>query len=154
MALEALSYGFRQAERRDLTSREKLVLLALADSADAFGTLAEPVADTSRRAGMPPESVAAAIRSLERYGVLEDGGGYLRLPIVAPLEIGPRAPTRRDLLRREIFERDGFACLACGATEDLTVDHVLPRSAGGGNGRDNLQTLCRSCNSRKGSRLL
>ncbi len=40
-------------------------------------------------------------------------------------------------------------CSACGTTENLTADHILAYSQGGGNGFDNLQVLCRSCNSRK-----
>lgn len=35
---------------------------------------------------------------------------------------------------------------------DLTVDHVIPKSAGGGDDRANLQVLCRSCNSSKRNR--
>ncbi len=33
--------------------------------------------------------------------------------------------------------------------EVLTVDHVVPRSVGGGDERSNLQVLCRVCNSAK-----
>ena len=52
--------------------------------------------------------------------------------------------------RFDIFKRDGFRCLICGrATKDgitLEVDHIIPRSFGGGNEPDNLQTLCFDCN--------
>src|SRR5438552_3960763 len=39
------------------------------------------------------------------------------------------------------------------ATAGLTIDHVHPLSLGGTNEDGNLQTLCRSCNSRKGAHL-
>lgn len=44
-------------------------------------------------------------------------------------------------------ERDGYRCLLCGATDDLTVDHIRALTDGGTNDNDNLRTLCRSCNS-------
>lgn len=44
------------------------------------------------------------------------------------------------------------ACAVCGATTDLTVDHVVPKAAGGTDDEDNLQTLCRSHNGAKGAR--
>lgn len=44
----------------------------------------------------------------------------------------------------------GNACLRCGATGVLlTIDHVAPVSKGGANTIDNLQPLCKSCNSSK-----
>lgn len=48
----------------------------------------------------------------------------------------------------------GNKCLACGKAEGLTVDHVIPLKRGGRNDISNLQPLCRSCNSRKGSRVI
>lgn len=51
-----------------------------------------------------------------------------------------------------VFERDRHACRRCGATSDLTLDHVHPWSIGGPDTPDNLQVLCRPCNSRKGDR--
>jgi len=48
----------------------------------------------------------------------------------------------------------GHQCLACGATSSLTVDHVVPLCKGGSNTITNLQPLCRSCNSRKGQRII
>lgn len=43
-------------------------------------------------------------------------------------------------------------CLACGEQRSLTVDHVVPLDNGGTNWPDNLQPLCVSCNSSKGTR--
>lgn len=55
--------------------------------------------------------------------------------------------------RKAIFERDGFRCKHCGTPDDLTVDHIIPVTAGGLSFDENLQTLCRSCNSKKGCRI-
>jgi hypothetical protein len=54
-------------------------------------------------------------------------------------------------LRRAVLERDAYRCQICGDWHDLTIDHVYPRSKGGQTVLENLQTLCRSCNSRKGT---
>lgn len=53
---------------------------------------------------------------------------------------------------RRIWDRDGWQCVTCGTSKDLTVDHIIPVSKGGTDDDDNLQTMCRSCNSRKGNR--
>jgi 5-methylcytosine-specific restriction endonuclease McrA len=58
-------------------------------------------------------------------------------------------------LRRQVFAHYGKQCMACGTTEGkMHVDHVIPVRD-----RpdlelefDNLQVLCRLCNSRKGHR--
>ena len=57
-----------------------------------------------------------------------------------------------DRVRWEVWERDNFTCRGCGGRRDLTVDHIVPESRGGTLALENLQTLCRSCNSRKGTR--
>jgi 5-methylcytosine-specific restriction endonuclease McrA len=59
-------------------------------------------------------------------------------------------------LRWRIFARDSYTCQQCGAAggkAELTIDHITPVSRGGTNAETNLQTLCRSCNSRKGARV-
>lgn len=58
-----------------------------------------------------------------------------------------------DTIRLAVYERDGHACLHCGTTERLSLDHIHPHSLGGPDTIDNLQTLCRPCNSRKGARV-
>jgi 5-methylcytosine-specific restriction endonuclease McrA len=54
--------------------------------------------------------------------------------------------------RDAIFDRDGRKCLRCGTSEYLQIDHIVPFSKGGTTSRENLQTLCKSCNCRKGNR--
>jgi 5-methylcytosine-specific restriction endonuclease McrA len=51
-----------------------------------------------------------------------------------------------------VFERDGRVCRYCGATDRLTIDHVLPRRRGGSDDLSNLVVACRQCNSKKGVR--
>ena len=57
-------------------------------------------------------------------------------------------------VKEQVRRRDGDCCLACGATRYLQVDHILPAYRGGPGQMDNLQTLCKICNSRKGTRTL
>ena len=55
-------------------------------------------------------------------------------------------------LRITILDRDGWQCVQCGKPGD-TVDHIIPRVKGGDMwASDNLQVLCKSCNSSKGGR--
>jgi hypothetical protein len=75
-----------------------------------------------------------------------------------PLEFFEDGPerVRQDWNRMQrhvgplIFDRDGGCCVQCGSSEYLSVDHIIPITAGGQNSLSNFQTLCRSCNSRKG----
>lgn len=55
-----------------------------------------------------------------------------------------------EALKWQVFERDNFTCQECGTRLRLTVDHIHPELLGGEATLDNLQTLCKSCNSRKG----
>jgi hypothetical protein len=50
------------------------------------------------------------------------------------------------LVRALVFERDGRRCLWCGSAERLTLDHLVPWSAGGSDHSSNLRTLCWPCN--------
>ncbi len=54
------------------------------------------------------------------------------------------------LTRQNIFKRDNHECQYCSTSEDLTLDHVMPKSRGGRTSWDNLITACKRCNSRKG----
>ncbi len=45
----------------------------------------------------------------------------------------------------------GEHCVQCGATEELTIDHIVPLSLGGTHKRRNCQLLCYACNQIKGA---
>lgn len=56
-------------------------------------------------------------------------------------------------VRAKVFENDNYACVTCGATEPLEVDHIVPWSKGGAHDISNFQTLCKPCNISKGARV-
>ena len=82
--------------------------------------------------------------------------GHYEVPSVIRLGVMIRRPHPRvKLCRREIFIRDNYTCQYCGQrSHDLTIDHVVPRSRGGGHSWENLVSACRSCNHRKGGKSL
>jgi 5-methylcytosine-specific restriction endonuclease McrA len=58
--------------------------------------------------------------------------------------------------RANMYLRDLYTCQYCDETfpsKDLTIDHVVPRMAGGITNFENCTTSCKPCNHRKGSKL-
>jgi len=78
------------------------------------------------------------------------------IPLVIRLVHYVRLPHRKvPATRAAVMLRDAYVCQYCGATpgrQNLTVDHVVPRSRGGSHDWDNLATACTRCNQRKGAR--
>lgn len=77
----------------------------------------------------------------------------MQLPSVVSLKTYIK-PTRQPAFTRfNVFLRDKFTCQYCGAQEDLTFDHVIPRSKGGSTTWENVITACSPCNLRKADKM-
>jgi 5-methylcytosine-specific restriction endonuclease McrA len=80
----------------------------------------------------------------------------IQVPRVIRLLTYDRLPrTKIKFNRRNIFARDGNRCQYCGRrfpTGELSLDHVMPRSRGGGTDWENIVCACVRCNVRKGGR--
>lgn len=78
------------------------------------------------------------------------------VPSVIRLLVYKRVPIRMQILsRRNIHVRDGYRCGYCGNKfrgEDLTLDHIIPKSKGGKNSFENLISACKRDNHRKADR--
>lgn len=51
--------------------------------------------------------------------------------------------------KRNVLVRDNWTCVYCGKFAN-TIDHVVPRAAGGQNSYENCVAACQTCNRRKG----
>jgi 5-methylcytosine-specific restriction endonuclease McrA len=80
----------------------------------------------------------------------------LRVPEVVTLTKYDRLPTNVVAFsRRNVFKRDNFTCQYCGCrpgSEELTIDHVVPRSQKGMSSWKNCVLACVECNHRKANR--
>lgn len=75
--------------------------------------------------------------------------------VVRVLHNFKRDRIRVKFSRLNIYTRDGFKCQFCGQrfeSEDLTFDHVIPRSRGGKTTWENIVTACVACNKAKSDR--
>ena len=60
-------------------------------------------------------------------------------------------------IRKRVLERDGYVCYICEkqlAEDEVTYDHIIPRSQGGTDYEDNLAVCCQECNEEKADRNL
>jgi 5-methylcytosine-specific restriction endonuclease McrA len=81
----------------------------------------------------------------------------IRLPsVVRLLRMVKRPRTPVKFSRQNIYARDRYKCQYCGnrfSSEDLTYDHVIPKSRGGKTQWKNIVTCCIDCNRKKGGRI-
>ena len=78
----------------------------------------------------------------------------LKLPSVLALKSYIKPQSNPNFTRFNVFLRDKFTCQYCGSKNELTFDHLLPRSKGGKTDWNNVVTACTCCNVKKGGRLL
>lgn len=94
----------------------------------------------------------------ETYPVIHTVNHRIAIPEIIALVNYNRLPIRDvKYSRQSIFQRDKNLCGYCGnrfKSEDLTIDHIIPRCKGGKTTWDNTISCCRPCNSRKDNKLL
>ena len=78
----------------------------------------------------------------------------MRLPSVVSLKSYIKPSRTPAFTRFNVFLRDRFACQYCNTRDELTFDHVIPRSKGGQTTWENVVAACSPCNLRKGSMTL
>ena len=113
----------------------------------------EPLAVVSfRRALVLVLAGKASVLAADEHPVVASSTAFPR-PSVIVLTRYVRVPFGRSVpvSRRGVLRRDRHLCAYCGTTAG-TVDHVLPRSRGGGDTWENLVACCLRCNSLKGNR--
>ena len=100
---------------------------------------------------------------LERVNILSEYDHVVRSPsfemklpsVIALKEFVPQS-RHPAFTRFNVFLRDRFICQYCGAkfaAQDLTFDHVIPRSRGGRTSWENVVTACGGCNLKKGNKM-
>ncbi|MGC3969630.1 MAG: HNH endonuclease [Pirellulales bacterium] len=80
----------------------------------------------------------------------------VRVPEVIALADYDRLPEAAVAFsRRNIFKRDHYTCQYCGVqprSDELSIDHVVPRAQGGVSSWANCVLSCTGCNKRKADR--
>ncbi len=84
--------------------------------------------------------------------VVRSPGFEMRLPSVIALKAYVPPAKYPAFTRFNLFLRDRFSCQYCGNGEDLTFDHMVPRSQGGRTTWENVVAACSLCNLKKGGR--
>ncbi len=94
---------------------------------------------------------------LDRVNIVSEYDTYvhsanfeMRLPSVVSLKTYVKPALYPAFTRFNVFLRDRFSCQYCGDRNDLTFDHLIPRSRGGLTSWDNVVTACAPCNLAKG----
>ena len=105
--------------------------------------------------GFAEGTAAAIIEQMEFYGPIINGK---LVPLELLLEATNKPKPKQNsipwlLIRKQVFERDGYICRYCGKhIDDPHCDHVIPLCKGGKTTLDNLVTACPHCNMSKDSR--
>lgn len=79
-----------------------------------------------------------------------------KMPAVIRLNSSFKRPRKRiKFNRKNIWARDRYRCLYCGkkfSSNELTLDHVIPRAQGGTTCWENIVACCVPCNDKKRNR--
>ena len=87
-------------------------------------------------------------------GQLHTVNAIIEVPSIIRLAYLVKRPfLPRKLSKKEVFLRDRFTCQYCGKkSQELTLDHVIPRRQNGSHAWNNVVAACSRCNLRKAGR--
>lgn len=131
----------------NVASVARALVMVWSDTARVVDPADYQLYDWNDWAELEPEDDQPFIRSVSRR---------FRVPEVVTLTRFNRLPsTTVAFSRRNLFRRDGYMCQYCGCkpkSEELTIDHVIPRSRGGQSTWENCVLACTRCNHSKADR--
>ena len=97
------------------------------------------------------------VNIVQKYERLVSSPSFqIELPSVIALKEYVRQSRNPAFTRFNVFLRDGFCCQYCDKpflANDLTFDHVIPRSRGGKTNWENVVTACTKCNLQKANKM-
>ena len=113
----------------------------------------EPLSVVSERRALILVLAGKATAVVSRDETWHSESESYEIPSVVRLNRYVKVPYRRavPVTRRAVFGRDGHRCQYCGGPAE-SLDHVTPRSRGGGHTWENVVACCRPCNVKKGDR--
>jgi len=169
LGIAALAGGSDALNAKVLVLNRLYVAVRVISAKRAFCMLARDIAEVihvesgnegTRYLNYDFESWAEVSLARERFEGAHDWIRTVRFEIAVPRIIRllgyDRLPEQTvKLNRRNLFARDRNMCQYCGRhfpTSELSIDHVVPRTAGGGDSWENLVCACIRCNARKGGR--
>ena len=99
---------------------------------------------------------AEKVRVIMNYDDVFLRSAYLTIPCPSIIMLNKyhKQPSKAKFTRRNLYIRDDYQCQYCGnqfSNNDLTIDHVIPKSAGGRLNWENSVTACGPCNVKKGN---
>jgi len=101
----------------------------------------------------PKAAELVGIRLRDELGLFDES--IHRMDIPQRTDIEPLRRYNHPDNKKRLYGKQGGNCKGCGEhfkPQNLTFDHITPRSRGGQDYLDNLQLLCGHCNSVKGDR--
>lgn len=95
--------------------------------------------------------------ALDNVSKITTPGFQIAVPEVIMLTRFHKLPPRQiKFSRRNIYLRDNHTCQYCGIMpprDEITIDHIIPRSRGGKTTWENVVLACVRCNTKKGSKM-
>lgn len=131
-------------------------VIALSDPAVALWVRAGTYACQHRLGGFVPAHVLHVLGAAESANELVESGmwhkaeGGWRFHQWRRWQDGNYRPNISKAVKSAVYERDGHQCVACGATQELSLDHIIRYRDDGPDTVANLRVLCMPCNLERG----